>query len=94
MTTRSALYHPFLRDRTEPEDDAVVPHPFGHGACRDYHFTDEETDELCARVKVEGREGWVMRRLQAGEGVAIGRQPCELHRNTELYPPRVKSGKR
>ena len=94
MTPRGALYHPFLRDPAEAEDDEVVPHPFGHGTCRDYHFVDEETDELCARVKIDGREGWAVRRLQPGEGLAIGRQPCEFHRNVELQPPRSRPGRR
>ncbi|KAH9927080.1 kinase-like protein [Epithele typhae] len=81
LTPRKALYHPFLRDPAEPEDDEVVPHPFGFGACSEHHFVDEETDELCVRVKLEGREDWVVRRVPAGEGIAIGKEPCEFHRD-------------
>ena len=94
ITPRMALYHPFLRDPSEPEDDELVPHPVGLGACREYHFKDEETDEQCARVKVEGREGWAVRRVLPGEAIAIGKQPCELHRNIELYPPPSRKARR
>ncbi|KAI0638569.1 kinase-like protein [Trametes polyzona] len=79
MTPRTALYHPFLRE-PDVRDDDVTPHPFGDGVCGDLHFIDEQ-EEMFVRVRVEGRRGLVPRRVQAGEGVAIGRQPCEFHKD-------------
>ena len=38
MTPRDALYHPFLVDRNEAEDDDHFPHPYGEGVCRDLHW--------------------------------------------------------
>lgn len=63
-------------------DDEFVPHPFGEGACREWHFRDDVTEQPYVKVAVEGEE----RReetltLVAGEGIAIGRQPCEFHKN-------------
>ncbi|KAF9238794.1 kinase-like protein [Melanogaster broomeanus] len=78
MTPRDALYHPFLADPSQHEDDELFPHPFGEGVCRKYHFLDEVTEEPCVLVDVDGREK--VRRLVAGEGMAIGSQPCEFHR--------------
>ncbi|KAH9899485.1 kinase-like protein [Cubamyces lactineus] len=80
MTPRKALYHPFLREPDAVEDDEFAPAPFGDGICGDLHFIDDE-DELCVKVRVEGRDDWVVRRVQAGEGIAIGKQPCEFHRD-------------
>lgn len=61
-------------------DDEFVPHPFGEGACKEWHFRDDVTEE--PYVKVEGDEGQEeMLTLVAGEGIAIGRQPCEFHKN-------------
>ena len=81
ITPRKALNHPFLRDPEEPDDDEFVPHPFGGGVCGKYHFVDDVTDDLCVRVKVEGSEEWTTLCVQSGEGIAIGRNPCEFHRN-------------
>ncbi|KAH7887499.1 kinase-like protein [Phlebopus sp. FC_14] len=78
ITPRGALYHPFLADPMEPEDDALFPHPFGEGVCRKYHFLDEVTEEPCVLVNVDGEEK--VRSLVAGEGIAIGGNPCEFHR--------------
>ncbi|KAI8982741.1 kinase-like protein [Trametes punicea] len=80
MTPRAALYHPFLREPDAPEDDEFVPHPFGDGVCGHLHFIDEE-EELCVKVPVEGKEDLAVRRVAAGEGIAIGREPCEFHRD-------------
>ncbi|KAI0650374.1 kinase-like protein [Trametes meyenii] len=80
MTPRTALYHPFLREPDAPGDDEFVPHPFGDGACGEFHFIDE-ADDLCVRVRIQGRDDFVVRKVQAGEGIAIGRQPCEFHRS-------------
>jgi cell division control protein 7 len=82
MTPRDALYHPFLADPSEPEDDEFFPHPFGEGVCGDWHHLDEVTEEACVRVNVgvNGEGGGEVRRVMAGEGIAIGRWPCEFHR--------------
>jgi len=86
MTPRDALYHPFLADPSEPEDDEFFPHPFGEGVCGDWHHLDEVTEEACVRVNVgvngdgDGEGGGEVRRVMAGEGIAIGRWPCEFHR--------------
>ncbi|KAH9948774.1 kinase-like protein [Amylocystis lapponica] len=80
MTPRRALAHPFLREPDVPDDDAFFPHPFGEGVCGTLHFVDED-DELCVRIRVSGREETRIRRVVAGEGIAIGQQPCEFHRD-------------
>ncbi|KAH9854973.1 kinase-like protein [Lenzites betulinus] len=80
MTPRTALYHPFLREDGAPGDDEFTPHPFGDGPCGDLHFVDD-LDELWVKVRVEGAPEMVMRRVQPGEGIAIGKQPCEFHRD-------------
>ncbi|TFY52846.1 hypothetical protein EVJ58_g9783 [Rhodofomes roseus] len=85
MNPRQALAHPFLHDPDESDDDDFFPHPFGEGVCGDLHFIDEETDELCVRVKVPGENQVVVRRISAGEGTAIGNQPCEFHREEDGY---------
>lgn len=78
ITPRSALYHPFLTDPSEPEDDELFPHPSGEGACQKHHFKDTVTEEHCVMVNIDGLEK--VRRLVAGEGLAIGSAPCEFHR--------------
>ncbi|KAL7282671.1 hypothetical protein ACG7TL_004144 [Trametes sanguinea] len=87
MTPRTALYHPFLREPGAPEDDECAPHPFGDGVCGHLHSIDDE-EELCVKVRVEGCEELVERRVRAGEGIAIGRRPCEFHRDM----PEFKQG--
>ncbi len=80
ITPRKALYHPFLQDPDEPADDDVCPNPFTEGVCGSEHFYDEKTDEPC--VTIYGSHGEVtVKKLVAGEGIAIGKQPCEFHRN-------------
>ena len=85
LTPNRALHHRFLRESAPgvPEEADVVPHAPGHGACGSLHFQNE-SKEHCAHVKVPGREGWVVKRLRPGEGVPIGKEPCELHRDIEL----------
>ncbi|KIM63697.1 hypothetical protein SCLCIDRAFT_1214088 [Scleroderma citrinum Foug A] len=78
ITPRDALYHPFLTHPSEVEDDELFPHPFGEGLCQTYHFIDEVTEEPCVLVDVNGHEK--VRRLVPGEGIAIGKNPCEFHR--------------
>lgn len=77
ITPRGALYHPFLADPSEPEDDDLFPHPFGEGVCGRYHYTDKVTEEPYVLVNADGKES--VRRLVAGEGIAIGKDPCEFH---------------
>ena len=72
-------------DESEPSDDEFFPHPFGKGVCRKYHFKDDVTEEPFVRVfaddsQGEGKPRMEVLRLESGEGVAIGRQPCEFHR--------------
>lgn len=96
ITPKRALAHPFLAGKPDeedalPDDDEFVPHEFGEGVCGKLHFRDEVTDEMCVRVKVrcecgecEGVEREEVRTLKPGEGVAIGRQPCEFHEDMDL----------
>lgn len=90
ITARDALYHPFLAipksgresdieeggtdDGDDDGDDATFPHPFGEGVCAEWHWKDDETGEHCVTVK-DSRSKVVA----AGEGIAIGNQPCEFH---------------
>ncbi|KAG2115904.1 kinase-like protein [Suillus discolor] len=79
ITPRGALYHPFLADPSEPEDDDLFPHPFGDGVCGKWHYVDERTDEQYVIIlDDEEQKG---RRVISGEGIAIGRWPCEFHRH-------------
>ena len=78
ITPRGALYHPFLTDPSEPEDDELFPHPSGEGLCQKYHFKDAVTEEHCVLLNTDGQEK--VRRLVAGEGIAIGSAPCEFHK--------------
>ncbi|KAJ3777383.1 kinase-like protein [Lentinula raphanica] len=89
LTPRSALYHPFLYpigthldEEVEPEDDEFFPHPFGEGVCRRWHFRDEDEDDDDTAFFRRGakKRRTVYRSLTSGEGIAIGRQPCEFHR--------------
>jgi cell division control protein 7 len=82
ITPRGALYHPFLDH--DPEDDEFFPHPFGEGVCGEGHFIDEVTEEPCVKVRTGG-ETYEVKRLVAGEGIAIGMHPCEYHRSEYGY---------
>lgn len=63
-------------------DDEFVPHPFGEGVCREWHFRDDVTEQPYVKVVVEGEDRQAdTLTLVAGEGIAIGRQPCEFHGN-------------
>ncbi|EEB93696.1 hypothetical protein MPER_07611 [Moniliophthora perniciosa FA553] len=80
-------------EETELSDDEFVPHPFGKGVCAKYHFRDDVTEEPCVRVYADEDDTYVVGghrkvplnrklevvRLVSGEGVAIGKQPCEYH---------------
>lgn len=76
ITARDALYHPFLYEEGS-EDDDFVPHPPGQGVCGYLHFKDSLTEEHWVReaMKVKGP----MKKLSAGEGIPIGKKPCEYH---------------
>ncbi|KAI0298832.1 kinase-like domain-containing protein [Russula brevipes] len=80
ITPRQALYHPFLRESEDGEgDDAFFPHPFGEGVCGEWHFVDPVTEEFRVRVRTEEGSTSVIP-VMAGEGMAIGDDPCEFHR--------------
>ncbi|KAI0306879.1 kinase-like protein [Multifurca ochricompacta] len=80
ITPRQALYHEFLRESEEGEgDDALFPHPFGEGVCGKLHFVDGVTEELRVRTMTEDGSNSVIP-VMAGEGVAIGNEPCEFHK--------------
>ncbi|EMD40386.1 hypothetical protein CERSUDRAFT_130184 [Gelatoporia subvermispora B] len=83
LTPRDALAHPFLREPGAPvdADDEVVPHPFGGGVCGQWHSETEEGQFV--RVRVNGMT--LEREVAVGEGIAIGRQPCEFHQDVGLY---------
>ena len=83
MTPRDALYHPFLVEPLEPEDDEFFPHPLGQGVCGDQHFIDEVTEDHRVRIVFEDNTTEV-RRISFGEGIAIGKWPCEFHRKDYL----------
>jgi hypothetical protein len=72
--------------RVAASDDEFVPHPFGEGVCKEWHFRDDVTEQPYVKVMMAEDEVGEERReetltLVAGEGIAIGRQPCEFHRN-------------
>lgn len=85
FTPVEALKHPFLTIPGEDDDD-YLPHPYGEGKCGKYHWIDE-TDVPCARIglpldhegEIREDSGRVIR-LDAGQGIAIGKEPCEFHR--------------
>lgn len=91
ITPKRALSHPFLAGKpgeedTLPDDDEFVPHEFGKGVCGKLHYRNTGTREMGVRVKAkcecgrcEGVERFEKRAVVPGEGVAIGRQPCEFH---------------
>ncbi|KAF9463068.1 kinase-like protein [Collybia nuda] len=80
-------------DEYDPEedcadDDESMPHVFGapESVCHEWHFRDPVTEEPSVRVVAPcgcgcGEEFEEVRNLVAGEGIAIGRQPCEFHRD-------------
>ncbi|KAF7775683.1 hypothetical protein Agabi119p4_4076 [Agaricus bisporus var. burnettii] len=91
ITPKRALSHPFLAGKPGeedalPNDDEFVPHEFGKGVCGKLHYRNERTREMGVKVKVRcecgvcgGVEKFEKRSLVPGEGVAIGREPCEFH---------------
>ncbi|KAH9998297.1 kinase-like domain-containing protein [Russula vinacea] len=80
FTPRQALYHPFLHDSGEEKgDDAFFPHPFGEGVCGEWHSVDPVTEEFRVRIRTEEGSTSVIP-VMAGEGMAMGDEPCEFHR--------------
>ena len=84
-TPRDALYHPFLVDVQDlMQDDDYFPHQFGKGVCSEFHFRDPVTEEPCVKVLIRdeesGEEKIVVKTLCSGEGLAIGNEACEFHR--------------
>ncbi|KAF6748918.1 kinase-like protein [Ephemerocybe angulata] len=90
ITPEEALKHPFLAERGAREkkykgDNGFFPHPFGNGVCGDMHFVDPVTDQPGV---IRGGDdalddGWeeTRRLVLAGEGLAIGNDPCEFHKD-------------
>lgn len=88
ITPEKALYHAFLAPPSpEEQDNEFFPHPFGKGVCSEDHYLDDVTNYPWVRYKVRLENGewkWERRCLLAGEGIAIGKQPCEFHREEFL----------
>lgn len=84
ITPRQALYHPFLHEGGEEEgDDAFFPHPFGGGVCGEWHIVDTVTEEFRVRIRTDDGSTSVIP-VMAGEGMAIGNEPCEFHRGEDF----------
>jgi cell division control protein 7 len=85
FTPRQALYHPFLHDSGEEKgDDAFFPHPFGEGVCGEWHSVDPVTEEFRVRIRTEEGSTSVIP-VMAGEGMAMGDEPCEFHRGEDMF---------
>jgi cell division control protein 7 len=85
ITPRQALYHPFLHESGEEKgDDAFFPHPFGEGVCGEWHFVDPVTEEFRVRIRTEDGSTSVIP-VMAGEGTAMGDDPCEFHRGEDMF---------
>ncbi|KAL4251096.1 hypothetical protein ABKN59_005629 [Abortiporus biennis] len=89
-TNHPHLHMPLVNNNID--DDEYVPYPFGEGVCAEDHFYDDVTEEPCVRIRTSSKRKRknedgdedeedlvIVRRLCAGEGVAIGRRPCEFH---------------
>ncbi|EJU06597.1 kinase-like protein [Dacryopinax primogenitus] len=74
ITSANALEHSFLADPKIPER-TVVPHVIGQGVCGHAHWQDDMDESHCVRV-----DGKIVR-LRAGEGIPIGEDPCEIHKD-------------
>jgi cell division control protein 7 len=84
ITPRQALYHPFLHEgEEEGGDDAFFPHPFGEGVCGEWHIVDTVTEEFRVRIRTDDGSTSVIP-VMAGEGMAIGNEPCEFHRGEDF----------
>jgi cell division control protein 7 len=97
ITARDALYHPFLApDKDEKAkylqetgeelkgDDEYFPHPAGEGVCHQHHDQDEDGNwRVFVGLAEDGNFQYQM--IEAGEGQAIGSQPCEFHKDFIYY---------
>ena len=60
------------------------PAGLGEGVCGEWHFVDPVTEEFRVRIRTE--EGCVsVIPVMAGEGMAIGNEPCEFHREEDFF---------
>ncbi|KAG6831976.1 hypothetical protein H0H87_003119 [Tephrocybe sp. NHM501043] len=95
-TPEEALAHPFLRGEEgdfdeAADDDEFEPHLFGEGVCGQWHQINEVGNyEVKVQVRCDcepGCEDFIEEVIQVepGQGVAIGRQPCEFHQDMEVY---------
>jgi cell division control protein 7 len=89
-TPKDALAHEFLLEVDEPADEEMFPHPFGQGVCKAYHLIDQVTEEPCVVLYESPQTGQTTRHRRTrpvapGQGIAIGRQPCEFHKDISLY---------
>ena len=64
-----------------------MPHTKCEGVCLEYHFFDELGEHWLNIWNTDGK--MVTRQLVVGEGMCIGRQSCEFHR--EGYKLRLDS---
>jgi cell division control protein 7 len=74
-TAREVLQHEWLREGEWCDDDVHFPHAPGKGVCADFHFQDTTTGADMVHV------GQTVRMLIAGEGIAVGNEPCEFHKD-------------
>ncbi|KAF8967425.1 kinase-like domain-containing protein [Flammula alnicola] len=93
-TPRKALYHQFLEEPGMGGDDEYVPHLPGEGVCSGHHFKDDRglnyhvlggSEEDFDEDGVDDDGGSECGELVEDIGVAIGNNPCEFHRDRELY---------
>ncbi|KAG6854437.1 hypothetical protein C0991_006515 [Blastosporella zonata] len=96
ITPAEALAHPFLRGEEgdfdeAADDDEFVPHTWGRGVCGQWHHVNEVGDcEVSVQVRCECEPGcediWEETVVvEPGQGLAIGRQPCEFHQEMEVF---------
>ncbi|KAI0034368.1 kinase-like domain-containing protein, partial [Vararia minispora EC-137] len=91
ITPLQALRHPFLLEDGVDDND-FFPHPPGGGVCANWHLIDDEEGSYFVRIRLRDGEprledddeddeepGTILRRISAGEGIAIGNSPCEFH---------------
>ena len=82
-TPREALAHPFLSVEGETDDD-TFPWPFGEGVCGPWHHVNHGQPCVSVMAKEEDGEAEIkVLTLTAGQGIAIGREPCEYHKSPE-----------
>ncbi|KAG6919762.1 hypothetical protein DXG01_001598 [Tephrocybe rancida] len=95
ITPKEALAHPFLRGEEgdfdeAANDDEFTPHVFGEPGsdCAQWHYVNDLGDHI-VQVQImcgcgePGCDDFEMDEIQVepGQGLAIGRQPCEFHQD-------------